>query len=78
MAVNGQVVIRPMMCVALSYDHRIVDGRRECWVLVKVKENARKSDTDVFGGKKSGRDFTWSLMGIYSLYFRIGMVVVLQ
>ncbi len=35
---NGQVVIRPMMYVALSYDHRIVDGREAVQFLVKVKE----------------------------------------
>ena len=38
MAVNGQVVIRPMMYVALSYDHRIVDGREAVQFLVRVKE----------------------------------------
>ena len=37
-AVDGQVVIRPMMYVALSYDHRIVDGREAVQFLVKVKE----------------------------------------
>jgi 2-oxoglutarate dehydrogenase E2 component (dihydrolipoamide succinyltransferase) len=37
-AVNGQVVIRPMMYVALSYDHRLVDGREAVQFLVKVKE----------------------------------------
>ena len=37
-AVNGQVVIRPMMYVALSYDHRIVDGREAVQFLVKIKE----------------------------------------
>jgi 2-oxoglutarate dehydrogenase E2 component (dihydrolipoamide succinyltransferase) len=37
-AVNGQVVVRPMMYVALSYDHRIVDGREAVQFLVKVKE----------------------------------------
>ena len=37
-AVNGQIVIRPMMYVALSYDHRIVDGREAVQFLVKVKE----------------------------------------
>jgi 2-oxoglutarate dehydrogenase E2 component (dihydrolipoamide succinyltransferase) len=35
---NGQVVIRPMMYVALSYDHRIVDGREAVQFLVKIKE----------------------------------------
>jgi 2-oxoglutarate dehydrogenase E2 component (dihydrolipoamide succinyltransferase) len=37
-AVNGQPVIRPMMYVALSYDHRIVDGREAVQFLVKIKE----------------------------------------
>jgi 2-oxoglutarate dehydrogenase E2 component (dihydrolipoamide succinyltransferase) len=36
--VNGQVVIRPMMYLALSYDHRMVDGREAVQFLVKVKE----------------------------------------
>jgi 2-oxoglutarate dehydrogenase E2 component (dihydrolipoamide succinyltransferase) len=39
MAVNGQVVIRPMMYLALSYDHRIVDGREAVTFLVRVKES---------------------------------------
>ena len=37
-AVNGQVAIRPMMYTALSYDHRIVDGREAVQFLVRVKE----------------------------------------
>ncbi len=37
-ALNGQVVIRPMMYLALSYDHRIVDGRESVSFLVRVKE----------------------------------------
>ena len=37
-AVNGQVVIRPMMYLALSYDHRLVDGRDAVTFLVKVKQ----------------------------------------
>jgi len=36
--VNGQVAIRPMMYLALSYDHRIVDGREAVQFLVKIKE----------------------------------------
>ncbi|HEY1879725.1 MAG TPA: 2-oxoglutarate dehydrogenase complex dihydrolipoyllysine-residue succinyltransferase [Caulobacteraceae bacterium] len=39
MAVNGQVVIRPMMYLALSYDHRVVDGQGAVTFLVKVKEH---------------------------------------
>ncbi|MBL0969091.1 MAG: 2-oxoglutarate dehydrogenase complex dihydrolipoyllysine-residue succinyltransferase [Brevundimonas sp.] len=38
MAVNGQVEIRPMMYIALSYDHRIVDGKEAVTFLVRVKE----------------------------------------
>jgi 2-oxoglutarate dehydrogenase E2 component (dihydrolipoamide succinyltransferase) len=38
MAVNGQVVIRPMMYLALSYDHRVVDGQGAVTFLVRVKE----------------------------------------
>jgi 2-oxoglutarate dehydrogenase E2 component (dihydrolipoamide succinyltransferase) len=37
-AVNGQVVIRPMMYIALSYDHRVIDGQQAVLYLVKVKE----------------------------------------
>jgi 2-oxoglutarate dehydrogenase E2 component (dihydrolipoamide succinyltransferase) len=39
MAVNGQVVIRPMMYLALSYDHRVVDGKEAVTFLVRVKES---------------------------------------
>jgi 2-oxoglutarate dehydrogenase E2 component (dihydrolipoamide succinyltransferase) len=37
-AVAGQVVIRPMMYLALSYDHRLVDGREAVTFLVKIKQ----------------------------------------
>ncbi|MDB5478168.1 MAG: dihydrolipoamide succinyltransferase, partial [Alphaproteobacteria bacterium] len=37
-AVNGQVVIRPMMYIALSYDHRVVDGREAVSFLVRIKD----------------------------------------
>lgn len=37
-ALNGQVVIRPMMYVAVSYDHRIIDGRESVGFLVRIKE----------------------------------------
>ena len=37
-AVNDQVVIRPMMYIALSYDHRIVDGKDSVSFLVRLKE----------------------------------------
>lgn len=51
MAVNGQVVIRPMMYVALSYDHRIIDGRESVGFLVKVKEMLENPNRILFGGK---------------------------
>ncbi|MDP2154541.1 MAG: 2-oxo acid dehydrogenase subunit E2, partial [Sulfuricella sp.] len=37
-AENGQIVIRPMMYLALSYDHRIIDGREAVLSLVAIKE----------------------------------------
>jgi 2-oxoglutarate dehydrogenase E2 component (dihydrolipoamide succinyltransferase) len=37
-AVNGQIVVRPMMYVALSYDHRLVDGREAVQFLARIKE----------------------------------------
>lgn len=39
MVVNGQVEVRPMMYLALSYDHRIVDGKEAVTFLVRVKES---------------------------------------
>ena len=38
MAVNGEVMIRPMMYLALSYDHRVIDGSTSVTFLVRVKE----------------------------------------
>ncbi|MGN6149304.1 MAG: 2-oxo acid dehydrogenase subunit E2, partial [Rhizomicrobium sp.] len=38
-AIDGKVEIRPMMYLALSYDHRLVDGREAVTFLVRVKEN---------------------------------------
>ncbi|MND09428.1 Dihydrolipoyllysine-residue succinyltransferase component of 2-oxoglutarate dehydrogenase complex [compost metagenome] len=38
MVVNDQIVIRPMMYVALSYDHRVIDGEQAVTFLVKIKE----------------------------------------
>ena len=37
-AINGKVEVRPMMYLALSYDHRIIDGRESVGFLVAVKE----------------------------------------
>ncbi len=39
MVVGGQIVVRPMMYLALSYDHRIVDGKEAVTFLVRVKES---------------------------------------
>ena len=38
MVIDGQIVARPMMYLALSYDHRIIDGRESVSFLVRVKE----------------------------------------
>ena len=38
MAIDGKVEIRPMMYLALSYDHRVVDGKQAVTFLVRVKE----------------------------------------
>jgi 2-oxoglutarate dehydrogenase E2 component (dihydrolipoamide succinyltransferase) len=50
-AENGQVVVRPVMYVALSYDHRIIDGKESVSFLVKVKEMLENPVQMVFGGK---------------------------
>jgi 2-oxoglutarate dehydrogenase E2 component (dihydrolipoamide succinyltransferase) len=49
-AVKGQVVIRPMMYVALSYDHRIIDGSEAVRFLVKVKELVEDPETLLLEG----------------------------
>ena len=49
MAVNGQVVIRPMMYVALSYDHRVIDGRESVGFLVRVKQLLENPALLLFG-----------------------------
>lgn len=51
-AINGQVVIRPMMYLALSYDHRIIDGKESVSFLVKVKEMLENPERMLFGGKE--------------------------
>lgn len=52
-ALNGQVVIRPMMYVALSYDHRIIDGKDSVSFLVKVKEMLENPVKLLLGGKSA-------------------------
>jgi 2-oxoglutarate dehydrogenase E2 component (dihydrolipoamide succinyltransferase) len=47
--VNGQIVIRPMMYLAVSYDHRIIDGRESVSFLVRVKELLENPDQLLFG-----------------------------
>ena len=49
MAVNGQVVIKPMMYIALSYDHRVIDGRESVSFLVRVKEMLESPEQLLFG-----------------------------
>ncbi len=49
MAVNGQVVIKPMMYLALSYDHRIIDGRESVSFLVRIKELLENPALLLFG-----------------------------
>lgn len=52
MAVNGEVKILPMMYVALSYDHRIIDGKESVSFLVKVKEMLEEPERMLFGSKR--------------------------
>ncbi|CAN5643036.1 2-oxoglutarate dehydrogenase complex dihydrolipoyllysine-residue succinyltransferase [soil metagenome] len=49
-AVNGEVVIKPMMYLALSYDHRIVDGREAVQFLVRIKELIEDPETLLIEG----------------------------
>lgn len=48
-ALNGQVVIRPMMYLAVSYDHRIIDGRESVSFLVRIKELLENPELLLFG-----------------------------
>ena len=49
MAINGKIEIRPMMYVAVSYDHRIIDGRESVGFLVRVKELLEHPELMLFG-----------------------------
>ena len=51
MVVDGEIVIRPIMYVALSYDHRIIDGKESVGFLVKVKEMLENPEKMLFGAK---------------------------
>jgi 2-oxoglutarate dehydrogenase E2 component (dihydrolipoamide succinyltransferase) len=50
-AIDGKVEIRPIMYLALSYDHRIIDGKESVGFLVKVKEMIENPERIIFGGK---------------------------
>ncbi len=50
-AINGKVEIRPIMFVALSYDHRVIDGKESVSFLVKVKEMLENPERMIFGSK---------------------------
>jgi 2-oxoglutarate dehydrogenase E2 component (dihydrolipoamide succinyltransferase) len=50
-AINGKVEIRPIMYVALSYDHRVIDGKESVGFLVKVKEMLENPERMIFGAK---------------------------
>ncbi len=50
-AINGKVEIRPIMYLALSYDHRIIDGKESVGFLVKVKEMLENPSKMIFGSK---------------------------
>ena len=54
-AVNGKVEIHPIMYLALSYDHRIIDGKESVGFLVKIKESLENPITELMNGdiKKS-------------------------
>ena len=49
-AINGKVEIHPMMYVAISYDHRIIDGKDSVGFLVKIKEILEEPSSMLFGG----------------------------
>ena len=54
-AVNGQVQIRPMMYIALSYDHRIIDGKDSVGFLVDVKRMIENPSSMLHGGQDEGK-----------------------
>ncbi len=59
MVIDGQIVARPMMYLALSYDHRIIDGRESVSFLVRVKELLENPELLLFG-----KDPTKALLGL--------------
>jgi 2-oxoglutarate dehydrogenase E2 component (dihydrolipoamide succinyltransferase) len=55
-AINGKVVIRPIMYLALSYDHRIIDGKESVSFLIKVKELLEDPQAMIAGSKEPLKD----------------------
>ncbi len=53
-AIDGKVEIRPVMYLALSYDHRIIDGKESVSFLYKIKEMIEDPTKLIFGGKDPG------------------------
>ena len=49
--INGKIEIRPMMYIALSYDHRIIDGKESVGFIVKVKEILESPVEKIFKGE---------------------------
>ena len=60
-AINGKVEIRPIMYLALSYDHRIIDGKESVGFLVKVKEMLENPVKMLFGGAKEPEEILLDL-----------------
>ena len=58
-AIDGQVEIRPIMYVALSYDHRIIDGKESVSFLVAVKEMLENPERMLFGSKDPMEVLLW-------------------
>lgn len=59
MVINGKIEVRPMMYLALSYDHRIIDGRESVGFLVRVKELLESPELMLIG-----KDPVKGLLGI--------------
>jgi len=49
--VNDKIEIRPMMYLALSYDHRLIDGRESVSFLLKIKESLENPESQILEGK---------------------------
>ena len=50
MVISGKILIRPIMYIALSYDHRVIDGRESVGFLVRVKECLEKPEDHLMDG----------------------------